>query len=82
MHDTGTERYHVGNSLCDEGKTMFLYLSSAKTVTPMFKGLSVITQPTLDLKVRQTHLRVENITDSTFQKTAVEINSQQINQNF
>ena len=23
MHDTGAERYHVGNSLCDEGKTVF-----------------------------------------------------------
>lgn len=44
---------------------MILYLSSA--VTPAVKGLSVITRPVLYLKVRQTHLRVENITDSTFQ---------------
>ena len=50
MHDTGAERYHVGNSLCDEGKTMFLYLSSAETETPMGKGLSVIARPLLDLE--------------------------------
>lgn len=37
----------------------------------MFKGLSVIARPLLDLKVRQAHFRVENITDSTFQITAV-----------
>ena len=77
MHDTVAERYHVcgtgmGNSLCDKGKTMFLYLSSAETVTPLFKGLSVIPMTPVICE------RVENITDSTFQITAV--GKKQINQ--